>query len=115
MSEMTPDEFWKILHAPVEVKLIFYRLYYNDDGSPICFSMEELPHNYIEIDAATYHQTPANIRVVNGKIVVINPASYVKKLTPSTDGISCDPRDICIVVAEDQLHTNWSLKTNETS
>jgi hypothetical protein len=115
MSEMTPEEFWAILHAPVETKPIFYRLYYDNNGFPICFSMEELPHNYIEIDATTYHQTPSNIRVVDKKRVIINPVSYVKKLTPSATGTPCDPRDICMVVTEDQPHTKWSLKTNETS
>ena len=80
MSEMTLEEFWAILHAPVETKPVFFRLYYNDDGTPICYSMEELPHNYIELDATTYHRRLSNIRVVDGKIVVINPTNYVKKL-----------------------------------
>ena len=115
MSEMTLEEFWAILHAPIEIKPIFYRLYYNNDGSLICYSMEELPHNYIEIDVETYNQRLSNVRVIDKKIVVINPASYVKKLTPGADGTPCDSRDICIVVAEDQTNTKWSLKTNETS
>ena len=44
---MNEQEFWAILQAPVETKPIFYRLYYRDDGSQICFSMEDLPHNYM--------------------------------------------------------------------
>ena len=115
MSEMTPKEFWAILQAPVETKPVFFRLYYDDEGMPICYSMEELPHNYIELDVPTYHRRPSNIRVVDGKLVVINPVSYIKKLTPGTSGIPCDPNDICIVVSEDHPHTKWSLKTNETS
>ena len=115
MSEITSAEFWAILHAPVEVKPIFYRLYYNDDGTLVCYSMENLPHNYIEVDAETYHLSPSNIRIVNEKIVVINPASYVKKLAPGATGTPCDPRDICVVVDESHPHTKWSLKTNETS
>ena len=114
MSEMTPEEFWAILQAPVEIKSIFYRLYYNTDGTPICYSMEELPGNYIDIDAETYNQGRSNVRVVNEKLVVINLANYVKKLIPSTNGIPCNPRDICVVVTESQAHTKWSLKTNET-
>ena len=114
MSEMTPEEFWAILHAPVEVKPIFYRLYYNDDGIPICYSMEDLPGNYIEIDAETYHRTPANVRIVNSKLKEIKLTGLVKKLVPGDHGTACDPRDIC-VVTDSQPHTKWSLKTNETN
>ena len=114
MSEMTPEEFWAILHAPVEVKPIFYRLYYNDDGTPVCYSMEDLPGNYIEIDAETYHRTPANVRIVNGKLKEIKLAGLVKKLVPGDCGTACDPRDICIVT-DSQSNTKWSIKTYETS
>lgn len=110
---MTEEEFWAAL-APVESNPVFFRLYYNNDGSPICYSMEDLPHNYIEIDAVTFHQSPPNVRVVDGKMQVINPARYVKKLVPGNAGTPCDPRDICVVVAEDQPHTYWSIKNNET-
>jgi hypothetical protein len=115
MSEITPEEFWAILHAPVEVKPIFYRLYYDNDGFLIYYSMEELPHNYIEIDAATYNQRLSNIRVINKKIVITTPASSIKKLIPGTVGTPCDLNNICIVVNESTPHTKWSIKTYETS
>jgi len=116
MSEkpMTPEEFWAILHAPIETKPIFYRLYYNDDGSLLCYSMEDLPGNYIEIDAETYGLRSSNVRVVDGKIKEIKPASLVKKLTPGEHGVACDPRDICIVTTNEP-NIIWSVKTNETS
>jgi len=110
---ITPEEFWSILHAPVETKSIFYRLYYNDDGTPLCYSMEDLPGNYIDIDVETYHRSPSNVRVIDGKLKEIKPASLVKKLRPSNDGVACDPRDICIV-ANSQPNIKWSLKTHET-
>lgn len=115
MSEMTPEEFWAIVHAPVPEKPVFYRLYYGEDGTPICYSMEVLPHNYIELTAEQYHQSPPNVRVVDGKMVVIRPNSYVKKLVPADHGTACDPRDVCVVVSHDQPHTNWSLKNYETN
>jgi len=112
---MTPEEFWAILHAPVETKPIFFRLYYNDnDGTLICYSMEDLPHNYIEIDAETYNRSPSNIRVINGKLKEINPANLVKKLVPSEHGVLCDPRDVC-VVTKSQPNIKWSLKTYESN
>ena len=115
MSEMTPEEFWAIVHAPVKSQPIFYRLYYNEDGLPICYSMEELPHNYIELTAEQYHQSPPNVRVVNGQMVVVKPNTYIKKLVPGNEGTACDPRDVCVVVSNTQSHTNWSLKNYETN
>ena len=114
MSEITPEEFWAVLHTPIETKPIFYRLYYNDDGTLICYSMEDLPGNYIEIDVETYHRTPANVRVVDGKLKEIKIASLVKKLVPSDCGVSCDPRDIC-VVTDSQPNIKWSIKTYESN
>ena len=111
---MTLEEFWAVLHAPVEVKPIFFRLYYNDDGILICYSMEDLPHNYIEIDAETYNRSPSNIRIINGKIKEVNPTSLVKKLVPGEDGVLCDPRDVC-VVTKSQPNVKWSLKTYESN
>jgi hypothetical protein len=111
---MNEEDFWAAL-APVSPPKIFYRLYHHDDGTPICYSMEELPHNYIEIDVKTYNQRLPNVRVVDKKIVIINPASYVKKLMPGAVGTPCDPNNICIVVNESNPHTKWSIKTNETN
>jgi hypothetical protein len=112
---VTEEEFWAILTAPSKPVSVFYRLYYNDDGTPICYSMEDLPHNYIELTAEQYHQSPPNVRVINGQMVVIKPPVYIKKLVPGTEGLACDPRDICVVVREDQPHINWSIKSNEAN
>lgn len=112
---MNEEEFWSILHAPVESSPIFYRLYHNDDGTPICYSMEDLPHNYIELTVEQYRASPPNVRVINGKMVVITPSSYIKKLVPGDTGIACDPNDVCVVVADHQPHIKWNLKNYETN
>jgi hypothetical protein len=113
MSELTKQEFWSILQATSEFKPVFYRLYYNDNGTPIIYSMEELLGNYIEVDQQTYVLTPFNVRVVDGKLVYIKPIVTVKKLQPSDQGTPCDPSDVCIVVAEDQPNQKWTIATNE--
>ena len=110
---MTEEEFWEILYNIPEPKPIFYRLYYNDDGSPIIYSMEELPDNYIEVDQLTYVLAPFNVRVVNGKLTYIKPVVTVKKLQPSTTGTPCNPNDVCIVVDPDQPHKKWTIVNNE--
>jgi hypothetical protein len=104
---MNEQEFWNILHDVPEPKPIFWRLYYQDDGTPICYSMEELPHNYIEIDAETYHRGPLNVRVVKGRIVYLD-GNYREKLVPSDTGTMCHKDDISIVVNTHGQY--WSKK-----
>ena len=114
MSEMTPDEFWGILHAqqPAIHGSPEYRLYYNDEGFPLFYSTEALPGNYIVVDQDTYYHGPKQIRIVNGKIVVYK-TTFSKKLVPSTDGVACAVNDVCVVVDVDQPHVKWCLKKQE--
>ena len=115
MSDETTNNFWAALSEPLPLpKPVFYRLYYNKAGQPLCYSMEDLPGDYIEIDQATFAQTPTNVWVVDSKLITIQPSVTVTKLTPNNEsGIACDPRDICIVVDSAEPHTKWSIKTDE--
>ena len=114
MSELTEKEFWSALQSTPTPAPVFYRLYYNDDGTPIIYSMEELSGNYIEVDQQTYVLAPFNVRVSDGKLVYIKPVVTVKKLQPNnTEGTACDPSDVCIVVNEDQPNQKWTIATNE--
>ena len=111
---MTEEEFWSILRDVTEPNPIFYRLYHNDDGSPIIYSMEVLPGNYIEVDPSTYALAPFNVRVIKGKLTYIKPIITVKKLQPTdSTGTACDPRDVCVVVGTDQTHIKWTMVNNE--
>jgi len=113
---MTEEEFWKILFDVPEPKPIFYRLYYNDDGTPICYSMEALPDNYIDLDQQTYSRGSPNVKVVNGKLIEICLSGTVKKLQPTLDyGTPCAPNDVCIVVNDTEPHIKWSVVTHETN
>ena len=114
MSEMTPEEFWSILHSAPEPKPIAYKLYHDDNGNPIIYTMEDWPGNYIEVTPDVYAVASFNVRVINGKLVHVKPKITVKKLQPSnTGGTACDPRDVCIVVAPDQTHVKWNIVNNE--
>ena len=112
---MTEQEFLEIWLARPDPKPIFYRLYYQDDGTLLYYSMEDLPGKYIEIDLATYQQYRSNVRVVDGKLIVIPVSVTIKKLQPNEYGTPCDPRDVCIVVDNNKPHTKWSIKNRETS
>jgi hypothetical protein len=112
---MTPEEFWAILHdVPADIDPL-YRLYYNDQGEPLFYSQEDLAGNYIDIDAKTFAQSPSHVRVVNGQLINLEHQKLVRKLTPSTVGTCCDPRDICVVVDQHSEHIKWNLKTHETN
>lgn len=112
---MTEQEFLEIWLTRPDSKPIFYRLYYQDDGTLLYYSMEDLPGKYIEIDLATYQQYRSNVRVVDGKLIVIPTVNTIKKIEPNKHGTPCDPRDVCIVVDSDKPHIKWSLTNHETN
>jgi hypothetical protein len=77
--------------------------------------MDNLPGNYIEIDAETYQRSRFNVQVVDGKLVPVVYKRPTSKLTPSNTGTTCAPDNISVVVAQDQPHIKWSLKSNESN
>lgn len=109
---MTEQEFWTILLDVPKPQPIFYRAYYNDDGWVECYSMEDRPGKYVDIDQPTYVASPY-ARVINGKLTVIKPAKTVTKLIPGNAGTSCDSHDVCVVTSNAD-NIKWSLKTSET-
>jgi hypothetical protein len=117
MTNPTTENFWQAWNSfewPEPV-IPSYRLYYNNDGSPKCYSMEHLPDKYIEVDAKTFALSPQNVQVVDGKLIVVDPPVTVQKLQPNHElGIACHPQDVCIIVSENQPHTKWNKQINET-
>lgn len=86
-----------------------YRVYFDDDGALLFYSMEDLPGNYVVIDREFYAGSPTNVRLRDGKLTVIT-APTGSKLVPSTQGISCDARDITIV-SEESPCQKWIRRT----
>ena len=105
---MTPEEFWDILHSMPEPQPVFWRLYYNNQGQPVCYSMEDLPGNYIDIDAETFGLAPVNVRVVDNKLKYITTRTS-DKLVPGTSGTLCHPQSVAVIV--EQNGTPWSKQT----
>jgi hypothetical protein len=110
MSDFDIGDFFRNLPP---VKQPSYRIYYNEDGRPTSYTVDDLPGNYIEVDAETYVNGDRNIRIVNGKIEKIRQPVVVAKLTPAVLGISCHPDNVAVVVDSTQPHTKWSLKHRE--
>jgi len=106
-------EFWRSFQWP-DIQLVSYRLYHDDQGRPIIYTMEDLPGTYILVDQATYIHGSFGVKVVDGKLVTTKPAITAKKLQPSQNqGTPCDPRDVCIVVDHSVKHQKWHITTNE--
>jgi hypothetical protein len=116
VTNQTTENFLQVMSTftwpdPIPVT---YRLYYNDNGTPECYTMEDLPGKYILVDKETYVLAPWNVQVVEGQLHIIQPAVQVKKLCPgAVTGTPCHTLDVCVVVDLDQPHTTWNTTTNE--
>ena len=118
MSNETTENFLRVMaeFEWPEPRSISYRLYYNEDGSPKCYTMDDLPGEYIEVDRETYVNHTWNVRVVDGNLCIIPVTKTVNKLRPSLeDGIACHPSDICFVVNPNQDHIKWNMTTYEVN
>ena len=111
-DELNHDNFfqiWNTTQTNTPANKVEYRLYYNDQGFPLFYSMEQKPGNYVVVSKDFYTRPPKHIRVVDGKIRIYEHTT-VKKLIPSEVGKCCHPWDVCVVVEEKQDHVKWSFK-----
>jgi|688.fasta_scaffold1427743_1 hypothetical protein len=107
-------DFWKSYQWP-EIKKIFYRLYYDEHGNPIVYSMEDLPGKYIEVTAEQYAEHNYRVIVKNNELIK-QAQNFVltKKLIPSNSGTACYPTDITIVV-DTNPNQKWKLKNYDNN
>ena len=110
---MTPEEFWSILHAVPEVPKPTHRLYYDVDGKPLYYTMQDDPGNYIEVDSETFFIGSFDVRVVNGKLEKYK-RQISKKLAPADQGTACHPNNILLVGDYDAAQ-RWMIKTYEST
>ena len=87
-----------------------FRLYYNDDGTPKYYSMEELDGNFIEIDKSVFEASRYDIVVINGKIKslsenVISKYHLVNDISKTT--VMCDSEDITLLTDSTESYKLW--------
>ena len=109
---MTAEEFWQILHEIPASRPVFYRLYHDESGVPICYSMEDLPGTYIEIDQSTYARNSKWVRIKRGQLVEHKPWLQATKLVPGDQGTQCDVLDVMIVTSQGPTQ-KWMLQTHD--
>lgn len=109
MSKETTDNFWQVWNQlkPSVAPPLSYRLYYDDQGHVLFYSMDDHPGNYIEIDADLFSRCPSNIKVINDRIHLLDQYTSTK-LRPATTGVPCHPLDVCVIVDQDKEHTKWN-------
>jgi hypothetical protein len=93
-----------------EPEAIFYRLYYDELGNPLFYTMENLPGNYIDITQEQFAQGLSNVKVKDGQLLVIDPATSASKLVPGGSGTPCHPDNVSIVVDDAYPNVKWSFK-----
>jgi hypothetical protein len=88
-----------------------FRLYYNRDGSPRCYTMEKLRGKFIYVDQQTYDVGRYDVIVVDGKLRSLSE-NLVFKYHPddkSADAVT-DPDDILLVTDKRGEHKLWSYR-----
>jgi hypothetical protein len=104
-------EFWKNYQWP-EHEPLYFRLYHDDDGTPIEYSRHDLPGSYVDVTPEQFAVADMRVKIKNGEIITPNPPKPLK-LVPSTSGICCHPSDVTVIVPIHQDHKKWRIRTND--
>ena len=87
-----------------------FRLYYNNDGTPKYYSMEELDGDFIYVDNQTFMASRYDIVVINGKIKSLSEniiSKYHLVTEQSSTTVITDSEDISIVSDLAQTYKLW--------
>ena len=84
---------------PKTSKQLEYRVYYNDDGSIITYTTEDLPGNYLVITREQWSEARPDAKIISGKFVYTHFKLKVIKLAFKKDGkYSVSKWDVNILV-----------------
>lgn len=110
-ENITDEEFNQIISQWSPPPPPQYRVYYNDTGRIVCYTMEDLPGNYIVISAEDYALCRYDARVDEGKLVYTHLQSHtfkLRKVAENTPGsVKTTKYDINIIVEDDETSVDW--------
>ena len=92
-----------------------YRLYYNSDGTPKYYSMEELEGTFIYVDQQTFQNCRYDIVVVKGVIKSLSEnmiSRYHRSDQETSTTIRTDPTDILLVVGQTDNYILWDYTSS---
>ena len=106
------DALAMVAQDSVIKKPIEFRVYYDaDTGKILDYTTDDLPGNYIIVEREVFHQHRFDWTVKHGKMTA--PKNVIGKLRPDSNGTSCDPQDITVIVSPSQPNIKWNIHTYE--
>ena len=99
-------DFWASFKWPDSAP-ISRRLYYDDEGNPLMYSMEDHPGRYIEVTAEQYALSSMSVKIVDGKLIQLDLQPTFRKCRPSDHGTICHAKDITIVIDPETSGQRW--------
>lgn len=101
-------EFWDNFKWP-EPEILYFRLYHDDQGKPICYSRHAIQGQFINVTPEQFSLGDMNVDVINGVLVHRAPPPP-PKLKPSESGVSCHKDDVTVVVNSAESAVKWNLE-----
>lgn len=109
------DAFWQAIaqHDWVQPEIRQeFRVYHDEQGRITCYSMEDLPGNYIVIDRMTFDQCRMDLRVKDGRLIKISHDASWKLAPAESADRACHAQDITIIVDEEHSDKKyWKVIT----
>lgn len=100
--------FWTNFKWP-EPEILYFRLYHDEHGKPICYSRHARPEKFIDLTPEQFAIGDINVDVVNGVLIHRAPPPP-PKLKPSTHGVECYTTDVSIVATGWPNAKKWNLE-----
>ena len=108
---MTEQEFRDAVKNMPGPHKVFYRLYHDDAGHLLFYSMQDEPGDWVEIDQDLYSRSPHRVRVIAGQVHELEWRQSVK-LRPGQIGTPCHPEDVTIVYDHPDARY-WAITAHE--
>ena len=111
LATVTEQEFFDIWLNVDSPRPVTYRLYHDEHGRLLFYSMEDRPGLWVEIDQTMFSRSPSRVRVINKQVHELAWRQSVK-LRPGQTGIPCYSGDVTIVHDSPDAR-RWAITAHE--